>query len=71
MISLQPVDIHVKVCVARYKISQQQLITFHLPFQRGDRLYTSESDVYRRQIPTYTEGHRTERIEIFKMAVDP
>ena len=23
--------------------------------QRGDRLYTSESDVYKRQIPTYKD----------------
>ena len=32
-------------------------------FQRGDRLYTSESDVYRRQILTYKDGPRTERVE--------
>ena len=30
-------------------------------FQCGDRLYTSESDVYRRQILTYKDGTRTER----------
>ena len=30
-------------------------------FQRGDRLYTSESDVYRRQILTYKDGPSTER----------
>ena len=31
-------------------------------FQRGDRLYTSESDVYRRQIMTYKDGPRAERV---------
>ena len=30
------------------------------PFQRGDRLYTSESDVCRRQILMYKDGSRTE-----------
>ena len=29
-------------------------------FKRGDRLYTSESDVCRRQILTYKDGLRTE-----------
>ena len=28
----------------------------------GDRLYKSESDVDRRQILTYKDGHRTERV---------
>ena len=32
------------------------LINFHQPLQSGDRLYTSESDVYRRQILTYIDG---------------
>ena len=32
------------------------------PFQRGDRLYTSESDVCRRQILTYKDGPRAEII---------
>ena len=48
------------------------------PFQRGDRLYarighlyTSESDVCRRQILTYKDGPRTERIKIFLMVVSP
>ena len=40
-------------------------------FQRGDRLYTSESDVCRRQILAYKDGPRTERINIFLMAVYP
>ena len=39
------------------------------PFQCADRLYTSESDVYRRQILTYKDDPRTERMKI--MAVDP
>ena len=42
-----------------------------LPFQRGDPLYTSESDVCRPQILTYKVDPRAERIEIFIMAVDP
>ena len=32
-------------------------------FQCRDRLYTSESDVYRRQILTYKDGPRTERVK--------
>ena len=32
-------------------------------FQCEDRLYTSESDVYRRQILTYKDGPRTERVD--------
>ena len=34
------------------------------PFQRGNRLYTSESDVCRRQILTYKDDPRAERIEM-------
>ena len=34
-------------------------------FLYGDRLYTWESDVYRRQIPTYKDGPRTERVKFF------
>ena len=41
------------------------------PFQRGDRLYTSESDVCRRQILTYKDGLRTEINIAFLLAVDP
>ena len=41
------------------------------PFHRGNRLYTSESDVYRRQILMYKDDPRTERIKIFLMVVDP
>ena len=32
-------------------------------FQFGDRLYTSESDVYRRHILTYKDGFRAGRVE--------
>ena len=32
-------------------------------FHYGDSLYTSESDVYRRQILTYKDGPRTERFK--------
>ena len=35
---------------------------FHF-FQCGDRLYTSESDVYRRQILTYKDGPRNEGVD--------
>ena len=31
---------------------------------RGDRLYTSESDVHRRQILTYKYGPFTEKINV-------
>ena len=34
-------------------------------FQCGDRLYTSESDVYRRQILTYKDGPRTEGVNCY------
>ena len=34
-------------------------------FQRGDRLYTSASDVCRRQMLTYKDGPRTGRIKYF------
>ena len=46
-------------------------VVLDLPFQRGDRLYTSESDVCRRQIMTYKDGLHTERIKTFITAVDP
>ena len=51
------------------------------PFQRGDRLYTSESggdrlytsesDVCGRQILTYKDGPHTEKFNKILMAVDP
>ena len=41
------------------------------PVQSGDRFYTSESDVCRRQILTYKDGPRTEGIKILIMALDP
>ena len=34
-------------------------------FQCGDRLYTSESDVYSRQILTYDDGLRTDRVNYY------
>ena len=37
----------------------------------GDRLYTSESDVFIHQNLTYKDGPRTEKIQIFLMVVDP
>ena len=40
------------------------------PFQCGDRLYTSESDVNRRQILTYKDGPRTEGMRLFPITVD-
>ena len=33
-------------------------------FQRGDRLYASESDVYRRQILTHKDGPRAGRVKL-------
>ena len=39
---------------------RQKICSF---FQCGDRLYTSESDVYRRQILTYEDGPRAERVK--------
>ena len=49
------------------------------PFPRGDRLYTSASDVRRytsasdvcRQMLKYNDGPRTKRMKIFLTAVDP
>ena len=38
------------------------IITIYL-FQSGDRLYASESDVYRRQILTYKDDSRAERVK--------
>ena len=40
-------------------------------FQCLNRFYTSESDVCIRQILTYKNGPRTERIKIFIAVVDP
>ena len=42
-----------------------------LTLSARDRVYTSEYDVCRRQILTSKDGLRTERIETFKMVVDP
>ena len=38
-------------------------------FQCGDRLYTSESDVYRRQILSYKDGPRAERVKTHKTSL--
>ena len=38
-------------------------------FQRGKRLYTSESDVYRRQILTYNDGPRAERVKCIDIKI--
>ena len=45
-----------------YVMGLRPLIFLKL-FQCGDCLYTSESDVYRRQIMTYKDGPRTERVK--------
>ena len=41
-----------------------RLVELFYFFQSGDRLYTSKSDVYRRQILTYKEGPRAERVNV-------
>ena len=43
-------------------MSLRPLEPFHF-FQIGDRLYTSESGVYRRQILTYKDDPRAERVK--------
>ena len=48
-----------------------QNITVFTRFQCGDRLYTSQSDVYRRQILTYKHDPRTEGIKLCIMVKDP
>ena len=45
----------------------RKLHVIYFPFQRGDRLYTPDSDVCRRQILTSKDA---ERITKFKMAAD-
>ena len=39
----------------------------YYPLQRGNRLYTSESDICRHQILTYKDDPRAEIIKIFTM----
>ena len=56
---------------ATYQLKQIKLVNLRVHVQRGQRLYTSESDVCRRQILTYKHGARTRRNKIFIMAVDP
>ena len=45
--------------------------TLSQPSRGRNRLYTSKSDVCRRQILTYKDDFRAERIKIFIMVVDP
>ena len=45
-------------------VSSFRFIWILRPFQCGDRLYTSESDVYRRQILTYKDGPRAKRVDV-------
>ena len=40
-----------------------EIIIVIIIFQRGNSLYTSESDVYRRQILTYKDGPRADRVK--------
>ena len=47
---------------------QTATLAQHEPSKCGDRLYTSKSDVLRRQILTFNDGPRT---EIFILVVDP
>ena len=56
-------------CLVMWKIENQDHVL--QPFQCGDHLYTSGSDVCRRQILTYKDGLRTGRIKTFLTAVDP
>ena len=61
------------------KLCHKRLITFQKsndltlaqPSQLGNRFYSSESDVCRRQIPTYNDDSRIKRITICIMVVDP
>ena len=56
--SCLPGEAHLK-CVAG-RLQKMAVFRIHLfiPFQSGNRLYTSESDVCRRQILTYKDGRR-------------
>ena len=60
---------HIMVTMRR-SFSHFVLVVVYHPFQRGDRLYTSESDVYRRQILTSKDDPHTERIKTYIMTVD-
>ena len=66
---------HIKQIISNLFLTFQvvgMIFTYILePFQHGEHLYTSESDVCRRQILTYKDGPRTERNTIFLMVVDP
>ena len=57
--------------VAYFIISLSQRGSSDLDLSARYRLYTSESDVCRRQIMTYKDDPRTKKKKIFIMAVDP
>ena len=63
--------INPRVCWHLAERNETRRPTSFNPFSAGERLYTSESDVCRRQILTYKDCPRTERIKLFLMAVDP
>ena len=45
--------------------------SYDKPLQRRGQLYSSESDVNRREIPTTKVDLRTVKLKIFLMALDP
>ena len=47
---------------SQVSLETNTLRLINYPFQRMNRLYTSESDVYKRQILTSKDGPRTENI---------
>ena len=53
------------------KTNNQNNLLINPPSTGPDRLYTSESDVCRRQILTCKDDPRTKRIKICIMTVDP
>ena len=55
----------------RFTNDSHMAVPWYEPFLREDRLYTSESDVLRRQILTYVDAPRAERINILLVVVDP
>ena len=53
------------------EILEKSIADRQLTLQRGDRPYTSESDVSRRQVLTAKVDHSIVKVKIFIMAVDP
>ena len=47
------------------------IVTGGYPFERGDRLYTSESDIQKRQILTSKDGPALQESKKYITAVDP